>query len=67
MGDAADGRQGLAAEAQRGDAEEVVGRLQLAGGVRGEGQGQVVGRDAVAVIDDADEVGAALLHFNVDA
>ena len=40
---------------------------QLAGGVAGEGQRQVVGDDAAAVIDDADQLGAALLDLDVDA
>src|SRR5437773_1158128 len=59
--------QGLAAEAQRGDAEEFVGAAQLAGGVAGEGQRQVVGGDAAAVVGHADRVGAAALDLEVDA
>ena len=33
----------------------------------GEGQGQVVGLDAAAVVGDADQLGAALLDLDVDA
>ena len=67
LGDAADRRQGLAAKAERADAEQVVGVAQLAGGVAGEGERQVVGVDAAAVVDDADQLGAALLDVDVDA
>ena len=41
--------------------------LELAGGVTGEGQRQVVGVDAAAVIDDADQLDAALLDLDIDA
>ena len=44
LGDAADGGQRLAAKAERVDAEEIVGIVQLAGGVAGEGQRQVLGQ-----------------------
>ncbi len=67
MGDAADGGEGLAAEAEGADAEQVVGVAELAGGVAGEGQRQVVGGDAAAVVGDADQLGAALLQVDVDA
>ena len=33
----------------------------------GEGQRQVLGQDAAAVIDDADQVGPALLDVDIDA
>ncbi len=66
LGDAADGGQHLAAEAQGVDAEDVLGRVQLAGGVAGEGQRQVVGVDATAVVDDLDEAAAALPDLHVD-
>src|SRR5262249_52325535 len=52
---------------QGADAKQVVGVLQLARGVAGEGQAQVVLVDAAAVIDDADAVDAALLDLDVDA
>ena len=58
--------QGLAAEAQRADAEQVVGLGQFAGGVAGHGQRQLVGRDAAAVVDHADQFQSALLDRHVD-
>src|SRR5262249_52983574 len=67
LGDAADGGQGLAPKPQGADAEEVLGAGQLAGGVAGEGERQVVRLDAAAVIDHPDEVGAAPLDVDVDA
>ena len=48
------------------DAEQIVGVANLAGGVAGHGQRQLVGRDAAAVVDDADQLDAALLHRDVD-
>ena len=65
--DAADGGEGLAAEAFRGDAEEVVGGAELAGGVGGEGEAEVVGVDAASVVDDADEVESAVFEVDIDA
>jgi hypothetical protein len=62
----ADRRQRLATEAQRADAEQVVGVAELAGRVAGECQRQVVRLDAPAIIDDADQVGAAVLDLDVD-
>src|SRR4051812_5786774 len=50
----ADGRQRLAAEAQRGDTEEIIGVLELAGGVAGEHQGQIVRLDTAAVVHHPD-------------
>ena len=67
LGHAGDGRQGLAAKAERVHREQIVGRGQLAGGVIGEGEAHVVGQDAAAVIDDADQVGPALVDVDVDA
>ena len=49
--DLADRGQGLAAEPQRADAEQVVGLGELARGVGGDGQRQFFGRDAAAVVD----------------
>ena len=40
---------------------------ELAGGVAGEGEGQLVGVDAAAVIDDADEGDAAFVGLDADA
>jgi hypothetical protein len=67
LGDAADGGEGLPPEAEGADAEQVVGAGELAGGVGGEGQGQVLGGDTAAVVHDADEGGAALLDLHLDA
>ena len=47
--------------------KEIVGRVELAGGVAGEGQRQIVASDAAAVVDDADQLDAALLDVDVDA
>jgi hypothetical protein len=67
LGDATDGGQRLAAEAERADLEQVVGIAQFARDVVAERQRQVVGVDAAAVIDDADQIGAALLGLDVNA
>ena len=53
LGDRGDAGQGLAAKAHGADAMEVVVGADLAGGVRLEGQGQVVGVHAAAVVGDA--------------
>src|SRR5207244_4426274 len=62
--DRADRGEGLPPEAEGGDAEEVVGRGELARGMRGEGEGQFLGGNAVAVVGHAKELTAAL--FDVD-
>ena len=59
--------QRLAAEAERADAEQVVGLSDFARGVAGQGQRQLLGRDAAAVIDDPHHFQSALAHRNVDA
>ena len=64
---AADRGQRFAAKAERADAEEIVGVVQFAGGVAGKGQRQIVGVDAAAVVDDANQFDAALLDFDIDA
>ena len=64
--DLADGGQGFAAEAQRADAEQVVGLGELARGVGGDGQRQFFGRDSAAVVDDPHQVQSAVLGSNVD-
>ena len=66
LADFGDRRQRLAAKAERADAEQVVGVGDLAGGVAGDRQRQVVRRDAAAVVDDADQVGPALPQRHVD-
>ena len=66
LADLGDRGQRLAAKAERADAEQIVGVGDLAGGVAGDGQRQLVGRDAAAVIDDADQLDAPLLDSHVD-
>src|SRR6185437_2842305 len=51
--------QRLAAKAEGGDALQVSQRVNLAGGVAGEGQRHIIRRDARAVVADADQVEAA--------
>ena len=63
--DGGDGRQRLAAEAERGDGEQVLDVAQLAGGVALEGQQGVVAQHAAAVVGDADQAAAA--GFDLDA
>ena len=58
--------QCLAAEPERADAEQVVGLRELAGSVTGHGQLELVGRDAVAVVDHADHLHPAGGDRNVD-
>ncbi len=65
-GDRADAGKRLAAEAQRADAEEVLGVLQFRGGVAEDGQGEVRGVDALAVVGDGDPVLAPALGADVD-
>ena len=62
----ADARQRLAAEAERADPLEILGDPQLARGVLGDGQRQLVGRDATAVVGDPHERHAPLLERHVD-
>ena len=64
--DLGDRRQRLAAEAQRSNAKQIVGLGDLACGVGGQGQRQLLGRDAAAVVRDADHLQPALRHRNVD-
>ncbi len=66
-GDAGDGGQGFAAEAEGGDGEEVVGGAELGGGVALEGEECVVLDHAVAVVGDADELAAAGFDLDADA
>ena len=66
VGDRADAGEGLAAKAHGLDVVEIVLLLQLGGGVRGQGQRQVLEVDAAAVVDDLDEFAAALLDVHLD-
>ena len=49
------------------DAEEIVGGGDFTGGMAGDGEQEVVGMNAFAVIDDANEVGAAIHDVDFDA
>jgi len=53
--DCCDGRQGFAAEAVSGDAVQVVGSGDLAGGVTLEAETGIVGSHPASVVDDLDE------------
>ena len=64
--DLGDRGQGLAAKAQRADAEQIVGIADFAGGVAGHGQQQLVGANAAAVVGHANQIRAALLDRHVD-
>src|SRR5260370_42490200 len=66
-GDAGDGGEGFAAEAEGGDRQEVVGGAELRGGVALEGEEGVVLDHAVAVVGDADELAASGFDFDADA
>ena len=61
-----DRRQRLAAEAEGGDALEVLERRDLAGGVARERERQLRGRDAAAVVAHADQADAAVLDVDRD-
>ena len=58
--------QGLAPEAQRGDMFQVGQRGNLAGGVPGQGQRQLVFLDAPAVVDDLKPAQTAFLDADLD-
>ena len=62
--DGGDGGQRLAAEAERGDGEQILDVAQLAGGVALEGQQGVVAQHAAAIVGDADQAAAAGFHFD---
>ena len=65
--DGGDGGQRLAAKAERGNGEQIVGGAQLRSGVALEGQQRVVAIHALAVVGDADELAAAGLDFDANA
>lgn len=65
--DRGDRRQRLAAEAQRGHRFQVVDGSDLAGGVAAHRQRQLLGRDAAAIVADADQADAAFLQVDIDA
>ena len=62
--DGGDGGQGLAPEAQGADGGQIPGLTELAGGVAEEGGGQLLRRDAAAVVGDTDEGHAAVLDLH---
>src|SRR5258705_4066551 len=64
--DGGDGGKRLAAEAQGGDAFEIGERGDLAGRVPGEGERQVLARDAGAVVLDLDAPHAAFVERHAD-
>jgi len=66
-GDRGDRGQGLAPEAQAGDPQQVVEVGDLGGGVAGQGQGQLPGRDADAVVAHPHQPGTAGLDLDLDA
>ena len=67
VGDRRDRRQRLAAKSHRRDALEVGERGDLAGRVAAQRRGQLVGRDAVAVVLDGDRAHPAAAQTNGDA
>ena len=66
LGHRADAGERLAAEAEAGDAPEVVGVAQLAGGVAGEGELELVGRDTRAVVAHLDRAQPAAAQLDRD-
>jgi hypothetical protein len=65
--DGADRCQGLTAKAQAHDLLEVFQVADLAGGVTGQRQRQVIGRNAATVVAHPQQFDAALLNIDVDA
>ena len=63
----ADRRQGLTAEPEAHDLLEVFQVANLAGGVTGQGQRQVIGRNAAAVVAHPQQLDAALLDVDINA
>ena len=59
-----DGRQRLAAKAQRGDGEQVFHVPQLAGGVPLEGQQRIVAQHPAAIVGDPDQPPSAAFHLD---
>jgi len=62
-----DRRQRFAAETQRGDPLEILGRAQLARGVVLEGEQGVLVAHPLAVVPDGDALPSAPRHLDVDA
>src|SRR5262249_51632164 len=66
LGRGGDGRQRLAAEAERRDGEEILFAADLARRVRAERDRQVLGRHAVAVVGDGDALDAPAVDLDHD-
>ena len=64
--DGGDGGQRLAPEAQRADGRQIGGGTELAGGMAQKGGGQLLRRNAAAVVGDADVGQAAVLDLRHD-
>ncbi len=65
--DGGDGGEGLAAEAESRDGEEVIGGAELGGGVSLKGEEGVIANHADAIIGDADKLAAASLNVDTDS
>ena len=65
--DRCDGRERFAAEAQSGDSREILGLFDLAGGMLSDGEQQLVGLDAVAIVGHTDEISPTGIKLNTDA
>ncbi len=65
-GDRGDAGQGLSPEAQGGDAAQILGGGDLAGGVGGQDQRCIFRADAGTVVPDPDPPGAPPLHLDLD-
>ena len=61
-----DARERFAAEPHRGDAEQIIIGHQLAGGMRCERQQQITGVDPPAIIDDPNQLAAAVFNIHMD-
>ena len=62
----ADGGQGLATKAQAHHLFQVFQLADLAGGMAGQGQGQVVSGDTTAIVAHLEQLDTALLNFHFD-
>jgi hypothetical protein len=63
----ADGRQRLTTKPQAHHLFKVFQVTNLAGGVTGQSQRQVIGRNAAAIVAHPQQLDAALLHIDIDA
>ena len=58
--------QGFASEAEAGNRLEILEAVDLAGGVAGQREREILARNAAAVVADADQATAALLDLHAD-